>query len=397
MVSYYGKIKNEFLERKQTYVRKMKWAVAVSIAAMVVIAALAITLSKQIPSLILVFGVIALATWASTHIGEIEKTGLINFIRDVLKKILGKLKEKEAVFQEMDDPADFSLLEILSSADKAEKEALGKFAGKSFENVTPKEFENIVRKKATNDVRALWERVKGVDKEHTLATYSDMLELVGKSLKEERQGRKDSDYETCLVEIAFKKMLEPMQEKDRRLLENEIEKYAKDHLGKRNLNISLATGGLITANLGGFATYTMASTLLAGVSSTLGIALPFAAYTTLSSALSVVIGPVGLIALGAWGLHKLTSPNIKTTTLIVLEVASIRGRLIYERPDIHELKKDIESYRQQKEDVETLLKRIDSTSMIRASFFPAIENDLQKQIEHSSKPDEPGENDRSEE
>jgi uncharacterized protein YaaW (UPF0174 family) len=383
MASYYEKIKDKFKERKKAYIRNLRWVVVVSIAAVVVIAALAIALSKQIPTLILIIGVLAFAAWAFTRIGKFEKSQLIDYIRNILEKILKELSEKEAEFQEMDDdPADFSLREVLSSADEAEKEALGKFAGKSFENI--EQFEDIIRKKATNDVRALWERAKGIEREHTLASYSDMLDLVGNKLKEERQGRKDFDYETCLVEIAFKKMLEPMKEDDRKLLENEIEKYAKDRLGKKNIGISLATGGLMTANLGGFATYTMASSLLAGFSSTLGIALPFAAYTTLSSALSVVMGPVGLIALGAWGLHKLASPNIKTTTLIVLEVASIRGRLMYERPDIQEAKDDIERYTQQKEEVEALLERIISTKMIKAGFFPAIGNVTREQIEHSS-------------
>ena len=84
---------------------------------------------------------------------------------------------------------------------------------------------------------------------------------------------------------------------------------------------------------GGFATYTMATSLLGGISSALGVVLPFAAYTTLTSAISLALGPLGVGALSLWGVHKVTSANIKSTILVVLEIAAIRERLTFEREE----------------------------------------------------------------
>jgi uncharacterized protein YaaW (UPF0174 family) len=124
-----------------------------------------------------------------------------------------------------------------------------------------------------------------------------MLDLTGKNFRANRDGRTDQEFERHLVQAAFEKMVGAIDEKDRKLLEHEISKYADKNLGGTNLDIAISSGGLLAVNLGGFATYTMASSLLAGVKSTLGVTLPFAAYTTLSSTLSVVLGPVGI---GHW-------------------------------------------------------------------------------------------------
>ena len=47
-------------------------------------------------------------------------------------------------------------------------------------------------------------------------------------------------------------------------------------------------GALTAAQLSGFGVYLLASTALGAITSTLGLTLPFVAYTTMSSAISVI-------------------------------------------------------------------------------------------------------------
>jgi len=234
-------------------------------------------------------------------------------------------------------------------------------------------------------VAVIVKRIKGVDKDLALATYSDMLDLTGKNFKENRDGQSDREFERHLVQEAFEKMVGAMGEKDRKLLEHEISKYADKHLGKKNLDIALSSGGVLAANLGGFATYTMASSLLAGAGSTLGMTLPFAAYTTLSSTLSVVLGPVGIGALGLWGLHKITSPNIKVTILIVLAVAAIRERLIFEYPQKRtKIEKDLESLMMQKITLENFLSQLETLKTPKEAYALLADEVRLKEIDHKT-------------
>ncbi|MGE3752795.1 MAG: hypothetical protein AB7I45_01420 [Planctomycetota bacterium] len=83
-------------------------------------------------------------------------------------------------------------------------------------------------------------------------------------------------------------------------------------------------GGLLAANAAGFSLYIGASTLVGAITGALGITLPFAFYTTLSSILSVAIGPLGWVALGAVVLYKIGKPPYKTMLATVMEVTRLR-------------------------------------------------------------------------
>lgn len=48
----------------------------------------------------------------------------------------------------------------------------------------------------------------------------------------------------------------------------------------------------------GFAAYTTLTSLIAGTASLIGLTVPFSAYITATSALSVLTGPVGFILIG---------------------------------------------------------------------------------------------------
>jgi len=383
-MSILDELKSYAQERKRVYKRKLLKLALVIVIVIIVCLGLAISISKIIPTLLLMIAGIAASIWVFIKIRNTEFSTLFSQIKSALQKLLDLLHGKQDELRALDkDPSEFSLLELLSNANEEEREALEKFSGIKFEDEG--QFEKAVRTKASHDVAVIVKRIKGVDKDLALATYSDMLDLTGKNFKENRDGQSDREFERHLVQEAFEKMVGAMGEKDRKLLEHEISKYADKHLGKKNLDIALSSGGVLAANLGGFATYTMASSLLAGAGSTLGMTLPFAAYTTLSSTLSVVLGPVGIGALGLWGLHKITSPNIKVTILIVLAVAAIRERLIFEYPEKRaEIEKDLESLMMQKITLENFLSQLETLKTPKEAYALLADEVRLKEIDHKT-------------
>ena len=95
-----------------------------------------------------------------------------------------------------------------------------------------------------------------------------------------------------------------------KLFQNEFEKLSDEEkqkitleLQKAGLNkdqISSLSGitAITVAQLSGFGIYMLASTTLGAITSMLGLTLPFAVYTGMSSAISFVIGPIGFLVMG---------------------------------------------------------------------------------------------------
>ena len=73
----------------------------------------------------------------------------------------------------------------------------------------------------------------------------------------------------------------------------------------------LGLAGLGLAQAAGFSLYTSSASALAFLSGSVGLTLPFAAYTGLSSLLSLVTGPLGWVAMGSLIAWKLTSTDWK--------------------------------------------------------------------------------------
>lgn len=84
----------------------------------------------------------------------------------------------------------------------------------------------------------------------------------------------------------------------------------------------------MVGNLGGFATYTLVSTVLGTLS--FGM-LGFGAYTFASSLLSVVLGPAGWLSLAAYGIFKLGSADAGKTVRLAAICAMTSQRLREQR------------------------------------------------------------------
>ena len=114
----------------------------------------------------------------------------------------------------------------------------------------------------------------------------------------------------------------------RRRIDTEVQAFLRTNEDKGLKGLSTGAALLAIGNLGGFATYTLASTVLSALSfGTLG----FGAYTFASSALSVLLGPVGWLALGLAAVVKLGGPRKGSVVRIACTAALTSQRLREER------------------------------------------------------------------
>jgi uncharacterized protein YaaW (UPF0174 family) len=134
------------------------------------------------------------------------------------------------------------------------------------------------------------------------------------------------------VEIAIaQKVLETLWQKMTPEQRQEMEEQLQAAAQEFDKTGAFTTGGsifatLTAARLSGFGVYLLASTALGAVTSALGIALPFVVYTTMSSAIGVILGPVGWISAGLYTLWRLDQPNYKRLTAAVLYICLLRSR-----------------------------------------------------------------------
>lgn len=128
---------------------------------------------------------------------------------------------------------------------------------------------------------------------------------------------------TKLLSVAYDRAT-PEQ---RRAIDAGVKEFSKTTGDKRLAGLPTAAALLAVGNLGGFATYTLASTVLSALS--FG-SLGFGAYTFASSALSVLLGPVGWLALGLAAAAKLGGPR-KSEVVRVAATAALTSQRIREQ------------------------------------------------------------------
>ena len=80
------------------------------------------------------------------------------------------------------------------------------------------------------------------------------------------------------------------------------------------------------AQASGLGVYLASTTALGFLTHAIGITLPFAVYTGLTSTIAFVIGPVGWLSAGIWGVWKLTQPKWKHIIRALLYIASTNSR-----------------------------------------------------------------------
>lgn len=139
-----------------------------------------------------------------------------------------------------------------------------------------------------------------------------------------------NDLEVAIAEKIFKagwRKLTPAQEQQ---LKESLARTANafDRTGALAQSGSIFAA-LTTAQLSGFRVYLMASTALAFISGALELTLPFVVYSTVSSAIAVIIGPAGWVGAGLLAIWKLTRPSHKRLISAVVFIAMLRAERHY--------------------------------------------------------------------
>lgn len=141
----------------------------------------------------------------------------------------------------------------------------------------------------------------------------------------EAGNRYAENFELRIIQHVLKTTYDKLKPEEKHRFDHELVRVASSLKPDKDPRALAGAAGLMTvANLGGFATYTLMSSLLSTISlGTLG----FGAYTAASSLLSIVIGPVGWVALGTVAAYKFGKPKLERTIPFVATVGMIRQRL----------------------------------------------------------------------
>ncbi len=209
--------------------------------------------------------------------------------------------------------------EVLSHASTEERGNLTTILGVNV-STDPLVFADALRKAGSNGLVSLF---RG-----GYVPYEEVVKDVAKKLGAKKMPKSGSAFELerHAIGAAVKKILDKASPDERKAM---LAEFGKTSPGW----VPAGTAALVLANLSGFGLYMAASSTLAAVTSAVGVTLPFAAYTGMSSLLATLTGPLGWGALLFAGVIKLFGEDYKKTIPGVLAVASARARLIASRDD----------------------------------------------------------------
>ena len=160
-------------------------------------------------------------------------------------------------------------------------------------------------------------------------TWTQIVQQVAKKLdvdfKEYEIAR---EVEVRVAQKVMETVWEDMTPKQREEMEEKLRATAAEFdKGKTLAGSASIFGALTAAHLSGFGVYLLGSTTLGAIAGALGVTLPFAVYTTMTSAIAVVTGPAGWIGAALLAIWGLTGPNHKKLISAVLFVCLLRARI----------------------------------------------------------------------
>ncbi|MEM6253432.1 MAG: hypothetical protein AAF821_10965 [Cyanobacteria bacterium P01_D01_bin.156] len=209
---------------------------------------------------------------------------------------------------------------IVQGATREQRHNLGKLIGSSFGSDTDTLCNHIRYLRAGSIGQLFWDE----SWKQVVTDVADNIDIDWLALLKGRHWKQLKTYEieTAVVTKIFQDMLDRLTPERREQMIMEMKRNNNDH---RVEDIFLTGGAMAAARASGFGVYLMASTALGGLTSTLGITLPFAAYMGMSQVIALAIGPVGWAALFGGLAFKLNQPNWKRLTLAVIYVSTIRN------------------------------------------------------------------------
>lgn len=131
-----------------------------------------------------------------------------------------------------------------------------------------------------------------------------------------------AEIKTAIVLKLFQEMFTTLPPEQQQELLRQIDPTQTD----LHLEGLIVTGGVMTlAKMSGFGVYVLASSVLGGLTSALGITLPFAVYIGMSQTIALVLGPVGWLALIGGVFVAINQPNWQRLILAVVYISLMRA------------------------------------------------------------------------
>ncbi len=194
-------------------------------------------------------------------------------------------------------------------------------------------YNSEVRKGLRNLPRFLL-RSGGVDVnlvETSTPTYVDLLAGSAKHIDVFRKASSTSDLELDLSYGMIARALQRMSPVQRREYFEKPINLAEvvEAAGVKSNNLSgpvTATAAIAAAHASGFGVHMASTTALGFVTHAVGITLPFAAYTGLSGSIATLIGPVGWLGVGLWGVIKVTGPDWEEIIKGLVYIVQVNSR-----------------------------------------------------------------------
>ena len=136
------------------------------------------------------------------------------------------------------------------------------------------------------------------------------------------------DTEKAILSKVAVDIYSQMSQTQKSVVDKKVLEMAQTIPGKNLSGLGTASALVALGNLGGFATYTLMSSIISSLTfGTVG----FGAYTFASSALSLALGPTGIAVLGGAALYKFAGPDDRRSLQAICTIGMIRQRLIGER------------------------------------------------------------------
>jgi uncharacterized protein YaaW (UPF0174 family) len=162
-------------------------------------------------------------------------------------------------------------------------------------------------------------------------SYFEILNKAKNKLNIQENFKTEKDIERAISLKVLKDALSKMTNEQKIKFEKEIINIANKEKGN-NYTTGSMIAALTAANLSGFGVYLLATTTLSTLSGIIGITLPFAAYTALTSSLAFLTGPVGWLGAGLFTLWKFTDTNYDRLIPAIIYIHWLREK--YTNTDI---------------------------------------------------------------
>lgn len=312
-----------------------------------------------VPDLLLVA---AIATLLAIGVGLRRRLALLRaqWLVWRAERLERKLEHKRAAI-EVDDPSRYTPTEILGHTAPVElvelRGVLDLDATADAEKIV-----TAIRSAGSHTLAIPYRWMQGKD---PYVSYEEVAgDVLEKMYSRVRPQELLCDIERQLIDQGMIKVSENMKPEDKRAFLQEVEGVAASS-GKNLATAGWTSAAHLAGNASGFGVYLAASTVVGAVSNVMGVTLPFAVYTSMSSTISLFLGPLGVALSLALLLTAIGAPNMKKTIMTVHLVALVRARLMKEREDrLGEVDKELRAVG---EHINTYRRKIDAMQNTRAS------------------------------